>query len=255
MLFLASHFYFTLMNRETLKILAIVLVIAVPAFFFLLFRPLSKIPRPKSPSKMFALGIEETIDAKGNKKTDSVYHSIPNRKFITQDGEEFELDSLYGNVYVVDFFFATCPGICPVMTKQLQRVQNAFIKDRNFRIVSISVDPERDSIAALRNYANNYNAIPGKWLFLNAPKPEVYSLAKEGFFLLAKETKGGAEAFLHSEKLTLVDAEGNIRGYYNGTDSASVNKMMSDMVLILREYEKNYSFRKNPKERGSVFTK
>jgi len=255
MLFLTSHFYFTLMNREVLKIVAIVLVIALPAFFFLLFRPLSKIPRPKSPPKMFALGVEESTDAKGNKKTDSVYHTIPNRRFTTQDGEELELDSLYGNVYVVDFFFATCPGICPVMTKQLKRVQNAFIKDKNFKIVSISVDPEKDSIAALREYANNYNAIPGKWLFLNAPKPDVYSLAKEGFFLVAKENPAGAEAFLHSEKLTLVDAEGSIRGYYNGTDSASVNKMMADIVLVLRDYEKNFSFRKNPKERGSVFTK
>jgi protein SCO1/2 len=87
---------------------------------------------------------------------DSFYHTIPNRIFRTQDGEQFELDSLFGNIYVADFFFATCPGICPVMTKQLQRVQQSFIKDKNFKIVSISVDPDRDSIQSLRNYANNY---------------------------------------------------------------------------------------------------
>jgi protein SCO1/2 len=82
------------------------------------------------------------------------------------------------------------------------------------------------------------------------------NLASEGFFLVAKDNpKGGKEAFIHSEKLTLVDAEGHIRGYYNGTDSLSVNKMMGDIVLVLREYEKNFSFRKNPKERGSLIFK
>jgi len=248
-------FITTIMNKETLKILAIVLVIAIPIFFFLMFKPLSKIPRPRAPHKMYPIGAEEKVDAKGKKSIDSLYHTIPNRTFVTQDGEKFDLDSLFGNVYVVDFFFATCPGICPVMTKQLQRVQQSFIKDRNFKIVSISVDPEKDSVQALRKYASNYNAISGKWYFLNAPKPDVYSLAKEGFFLVAKENPNGAEAFLHSEKLTLVDAEGRIRGYYNGTDSSSVNKLMADVVLVLREYEKNFSFRKNPKERGSVLTK
>jgi protein SCO1/2 len=67
-------------------------------------------------------------------------------QFTTQDGEKMDLDSLYGNVYVLDFFFATCPGICPVLTKQMVRVQNAFIKDKNFKLVSVSVDPVRDSV-------------------------------------------------------------------------------------------------------------
>src|SRR5690606_12928210 len=164
----------------------------------------------------------------------------------------FVLDSLAGTVYVADFFFASCPGICPVMTNQLKRVQTAFIKDQNFKILSFSVDPERDSIAALREYAKNNEAIPGKWFFLRAEKSDIFSLAKDGFFLIAKDNPGQAEAFLHSEKMTLVDAEGNIRGYYDGTDSTSVNKMMSDIVLVLRQYEKNYSFRKNPKERGKI---
>jgi protein SCO1/2 len=243
------------MKKSTLRVLAIALVIAVPAFFFLLFKPLSKVPRPKSPPKMFSIGVDKYKDAKGKEVIDSLYHLIPNAIFTNHQGEEFQLDSLYGNVYVLDFFFVTCRGICPIMTKQMKRVQDAFIKDRNVKLVSISVDSERDSISVLREYARNNGAVPGKWSFLNGPKEEVYNLARDGFFLVAKENPGGEDAFLHSEKLVLVDAEGHIRGFYNGVDSTSVNKLMSDMVLVLREYERNYSFRKNPKERGSVFTK
>jgi protein SCO1/2 len=243
------------MNKSTLKVIGLVLTIALPLFFYLMFKPITKIPRPRSPHKMFPLGVDKYKDAKGKEVIDTLFHVIPSMQFTTQDGEKMDLDSLYGNVYVLDFFFATCPGICPVLTKQMVRVQNAFIKDKNFKLVSVSVDPVRDSVLALREYAKNYGAVANKWYFLTAPKSNVFKLASEGFFLVAKENPKGEEAFIHSEKLTLVDAEGHIRGYYNGTDSLSVNKMMGDIVLVLREYEKNFSFRKNPKERGSLFSK
>ncbi|MFN8277938.1 MAG: SCO family protein [Chitinophagales bacterium] len=260
------------MKSEKLRIFALLLVIATPVFFFLVFRPLSKIPRPPAPKHYYPLGadtvriIEEDwgmiksigalFTGKKPKKIaeiDSVYHQIPNATFQTQAGSNFELDSLRGMVYVTDFFFASCPGICPVMTKQLERVQNAFIKDQNFRLVSISVDPDRDSVPALREYAKNHNAISGRWLFLRAPKAITYPIARDGFYLVAKEDQDdGPEAFIHSEKLTLVDYNGVIRGYYNGTDSADVNRLMREVVLVLRETEKNYSFRKDPKRRGGL---
>ena len=244
------------MKGSTIKIIALVTVIAVPAFFLLLFRPLSKVPRPHPPHKLYPTGeVNAYKDEKGKQVYDSFYHEIPNQVFTSHEGEKFELDSLRGQVYVADFFFATCPGICPVMTKQLERVQNAFIKDHNFKILSFTVDPAKDTLSALREYARNNNAIPGKWYFLRTEKEDIFKLAKDGFFLVAKDNPGQAESFLHSEKLTLVDAEGNIRGYYNGVDSNSVNKMMGDIVLLLRDLEKNYSFRKDPKKRGSLFSK
>ena len=238
--------------KPTLRLLAISVVIAVPAFFLLVFRPLADIPRPKPPHKMYPQGLAEFTDGIGNKFTDTAYHKIPNKILTSQEGTEYALDSLQGTVYVADFFFASCPGICPVMTKQLKRVQDAFIKDHNFKIVSFSVDPARDSVEALRQYAKNNGAIPGKWLFFRTDKSDVFSLAQDGFKLIAKDGTTAEEAFIHSDKLTLVDADGNIRGYYDGTDSASVNKLMGDIVLVLRDYEKNYSFRKNPKERGTL---
>src|SRR6202012_792869 len=118
------------------------------------------------------------------------------------------------------------PSQCPIMSGQLQRVQNAFIKDRNFRIISFSVDPKSDSAARLREYAKAHNAITGRWYFVTALKEKTYRVANESFHLIAKEDQDdGPDAFIHSEKFTLVDANGVIRGYYNGLDSNSVNKM------------------------------
>jgi len=231
------------MNEKNLKILALGIVLILPVFFLLVFKPLAKIPRPKAPHKMFATGVKEVTNDKGDKVMDSTYHVIPNFKLQTQSGDSLELDSLYGNIYVAEFFFATCPGICPKMNSSLERVQQAFVKDRNFRIVSFSVDPAKDTLEALRRYADRYNAIPGKWYFLRSSKEDIFKLARDGFFITAKDDEdGGPEAFIHSEKLVLVDQTGNIRGYYSGVDSNRVNQLMGDIVLLLRDTEKGYNF-------------
>src|SRR5580658_6642594 len=169
------------MNEKRLKILALAIVLIMPVFFLLIFQPLGKIPRPKAPHKMFAEGVKEIINDKGEKELDSTYHVIPDYKFETQNGDSLELDSLHGNIYVADFFFASCPGICPVLSNSLERVQQNFVRESNFRLVSFSVDPKNDSIPALRKYAGEHNAIPGKWYFLRGKKQDVFDLASKGF--------------------------------------------------------------------------
>jgi protein SCO1/2 len=231
------------MNEKYLKVFAVCVVLVMPVFFILVFQPLSKIPRPKSPHKMFAIGARESTNEKGEKTVDSIYKVIPNYKFQTQSGDSLELDSLHGNIYVADFFFATCPGICPKLSNSLERVQQAFSKETNFKIVSFSVDPAKDSVQALRRYAAVHNAVPGKWYFLRGPKQDIFDLAKNGFSITAKDDEdGGPEAFIHSEKLVLVDQNGNIRGYYSGVDSNRVNKLLGDIVLLLRDTEDGFSF-------------
>ncbi len=225
------------------RILALAAVIAIPAFFILMFRPLSKVPRPKSPRPMFAMGVTESGD--------SIFHTIPNIKLATHLGDSLELDSMDGKMFVVDFFFTTCPGVCPKMTTQMERIQKSFIKDEKVKLVSISVDEAKDSVAALKAYADIHNAVPGKWFFLRGSKEEIFDLAQKGFFVTAKDDDG-PEDFIHSEKLILVDWNGNIRGYYNGLDSVSVNKLMGDLVLLLRDTEKGFSFRKDPKKKSRI---
>ena len=242
------------MNRRS-KIIAIILALALPIFgipfvrWYISEMKLSREKnRPHAPAKMFAQGVAEKINIYGEKEMDSVYHAIPSLKLETQSGDSLELDSLHGNIYVADFFYATCPGICPKMNNSLERVQKAFIKDDNIKIVSFTVDPTRDTMNVLRVYANNHDAIPGKWYFLRNSKDNVYKLARDGFFVTARENPdGGADAFSHSERLVLVDQQGNVRGYYNGTDSVNVNKLMGDMVLLLRENDHGYSFSEQKK--------
>jgi protein SCO1/2 len=233
------------MNENRLKYLALGVVLVLPVFFLLVFQPLSKVPRPKAPPKMFSTGATESTNDKGEKVMDSTYQVIPDFKFQTQNGDSLELDSLHGSIYVADFFFATCPGICPKLSNSLEKVQQAFIRDENFKIVSFSVDPAKDTLQALRRYAGQHNAIPGKWFFLRGNKGDVFKLAQEGFRVTAKDdVDGGPEAFVHSEKLVLVDQNGNIRGYYSGVDTNRVNRMMGDIVLLLRESEDGFSFDK-----------
>ncbi|MCW3126121.1 MAG: hypothetical protein JWO03_1779 [Bacteroidetes bacterium] len=239
------------MSRENLRIFGLLLVIGAPVFFFLVFKPLSKIPRPLAPPHFNPIGVKETVNDAGQKEVDSVYQVIANDTFLTQSGDPLVLDSLRGNIYVADFFFATCPGICPKLTRHLDTVQKYFIKDPNFRLVSFTVDPAHDSVPVLREYAKNYGSVTGRWFFCTAPKEKVYKLADKSFHIIAKEDEdGGPEAFVHSDKLVLVDYNGVIRGYYDGTDSNSVTKLMQDIVLVLRETERTYSFRKDPNQEG-----
>ena len=226
-----------------LRVLALAAVIAIPAFFILIFRPLAKVPRPKSPRPMFAVGVD------ANK--DSLFHVIPNVKLATHLGDSLELDSLRSKIFVADFFFTTCPGVCPKMTSQMERIQKNFIKDEKVKLLSFSVDADRDSVQALKAYADAHNAVAGKWYFLRSSEEEIFNLAQKGFFVTAKEDEG-PEDFVHSEKFILVDWNGNIRGYYNGLDSNSVNKLMGDIVLLLRDVEKGFSFRKDPNKKSSV---
>lgn len=242
------------MDNKRIRIFALGIVIFMPLIFFFIFKPLSKVPRPKAPPRLFSEGVVETTNDKGEKVMDSVYHVIPNFKFQTQNGDSLELDSLRGTIYVADFFFATCPGICPKLSNSLERVQQAFIKDRNFKIVSFTVDPAKDTLEALRRYADLHNAIPTKWYFLRGPQENIFKLAYDGFYITAKpDEDGGPEAYIHSEKLVLVDWNGNIRGYYSGIDSASVNKLMGDIVLLLRYTEKGFNFKEQKKTSKQIF--
>jgi len=233
------------MNEKKLKIVALFIVLILPVFFLLVFKPLSKIPRPKAPHKMFATGVKEIINDKGDKVMDSTYHTIPILNFQTK--AEILLSWIpFMEIFMLQIF--SLPPVlvfCPKMSNSLERVQEAFVKDRNFRIVSFSVDPARDTLQSLRRYADEHNAIPENGIFCAARKKPFSNLPGMGSLSTAKDDEdGGPEAFIHSEKLVLVDQTGNIRGYYSGVDTNRVSQLMGDIVLLLRDTEKGYNFNK-----------
>jgi protein SCO1 len=176
---------------------------------------------------------KDSTDASGNK----VYHTIPPTTLVTQDGKPFETSSFRGKIVVTDFFFASCGGICPVMTSQLTRVQQAFRGNKELALVSYTVDPERDSAAALQGYAQRFNADTAQWKFVTGPKKSLYDLARYGYYLPVEPGNGDSEDFIHSDQFVLLDRHSRIRGYYLGTDSAAVDSLIVDIRTLQNEKE------------------
>ena len=173
------------------------------------------------------------LDSKG----DTIYHTIPDFSFTNQEGKTITKKDLEGKIYVANFFFATCPTICPKMSMQLQRVQTEFAAQRELKIISHTVNPEKDTVEALAAYGKKFMVNPSKWYLVTGNKKEIYDVAIKGYFLPTEDEGGGPDNFTHSEKLVLVDKEKRIRGYYDGTNQASVDTLMDEIKVLLLEYK------------------
>jgi protein SCO1/2 len=125
------------------------------------------------------------------------------------------------------------------MTNQLKRVQEAYSSNNDIKIVSYTVDPGHDSVAVLNDFAKKNEAIPGKWFFVTGQKDSIYNLAQAGYYISAGEEKTSSEAFLHSTKLMLIDKEGRIRGYYDGIQQGEVDRLITEIKVLLHEYSNN----------------
>jgi protein SCO1 len=171
------------------------------------------------------------------KLNDTTYHAIPDFEFISQDHEMINQKSVENKIYVTEYFFTTCQSICPIMNKNLDRVYEEFRVREDFLILSHTVDPETDSVAVLKQYALAHNVKDKKWLFVTGPKKELYELARRGYLLNAEEGNGGEEDFIHTQNFALIDKERHIRGFYDGTDSLEINRLIQDIHLLYKEYE------------------
>lgn len=165
-------------------------------------------------------------------------HKIADFNLIDQNGENFSTKDLEGKYYVTDFFFTTCPTICPDMSSQLVRVQNAYKENADFMIVSHSVTPDIDTPKVLLEYGKRYEADFNKWVFLTGDKKQIYDLARKSYFAATTEGDGGPDDFIHTENFVLVDKEKRIRGFYDGTDAESVDQLITDIEILAQEYEK-----------------
>lgn len=183
----------------------------------------------------------------GETITDTLHYSIPPFEFINQNGERYSNDSLKGKIYVANFFFSSCPSICPAMNFNLKQVQDRFKGYEDINFVSFTVDPEHDTVEVLKVYAEEIGAIDGRWYFLTGDKQEIYRTAAN-FFLSAQEDAAAPGGFLHSENLVLVDWEGrirsrrdeqgNLKAVYSGTSPVEVGDLKDDIKILIAEYEK-----------------
>ena len=166
-------------------------------------------------------------------------HKVGGFSLMNQDGIEVTEDSYKGKIYVSDFFFTRCATICPIMTSQMKRIQDAFKEDDRIGLLSHSVTPVMDSVPVLKAYAIDKGAISGKWNITTGSKKEIYKLARKNYFSVLDEGDGGVQDFIHTEQFVLVDTQKRLRGFYDGTSTTEVDKLIEDIkVLIAEEFGK-----------------
>lgn len=215
------------MNKSGIFISVAIMLIGMTIAYFMLDKPVPlKIYSPKDLNP--DLVDEDQRDIYKN-------HRIRNFKLVNQNGEVVDNTFLTDKIYVADFFFTTCPTICPIMSNELERVQDAFKNDLNVQIVSHSVQPEFDSPQVLKEYANLHMADPNQWTFLTGDKAEIYSLARKSYFAVTTEGDGGINDFIHTENFILVDKQKRIRGFYDGTSEDDVDRLIKDIKILKNE--------------------
>jgi protein SCO1/2 len=178
--------------------------------------------------------VERVVD--GEVVTDTVEHTVPDFKLMNQDSVWVTPQSFEGKVYVADFFFTSCPTICPTMKKEMLRVYEAYKNNDEVGIISHTIDPEYDTVPLLNDFAERLGVEAPKWHFVTGDKEEIYELGQQGYMVTAMEDENEAGGYIHSGAFLLVDKEGHIRGVYDGTKSEEVDKLIKDIDLLLKTY-------------------
>ena len=164
------------------------------------------------------------------------FHKVPSFNLIDQNGESVTEQTFKEKIYVTDFFFTTCPGICPKMTENMALVQEAFKDDPEVLLLSHSVTPETDSVQVLKTYAENKGAISNKWYLVTGDRKQIYDLGRKTYFVeqdLGQEKD--EDEFLHSENFVLIDKNKHIRGIYNGLNATAVQQLIADIKTLEKE--------------------
>lgn len=159
-------------------------------------------------------------------------HKVADFKLINQNGDTITQKDYENKIYVADFFFTRCKTICPIMTSNMEKVQQVFLKDDDVKFLSLSVTPVIDSVSVLKDYAIQKGVIDSKWNVTTGNKKEIYNLARKSYFVVTDQGDGGLQDFIHTENFVLVDKNKQIRGFYDGTDLKDMNRLISDIKLL-----------------------
>lgn len=168
---------------------------------------------------------------------DTIYHTIADFKFVDQDSNFVTNETFANQIYVSDFFFTSCPTICPVMKTQMLRVYERYKDNPEVGILSHSIDPTHDTVAVLSSFAEKLGVGSEKWKFVTGDKDAIYKAGQTSYMVSAVEDPTEPGGFIHSGAFILVDKERRVRGIYDGTLADQVDVLMNDMDLLLKEYE------------------
>lgn len=163
-------------------------------------------------------------------------HTISNFNLVNQDGKKITNKNYEGKIYVADFFFVSCPGICPVLEKNMSKIQEEYREDKDVLLLSHTVMPVKDSVPVLKQYALENDIDTKKWNLVTGDKKQIYDLARTSYFADEDFVKTqDKDAFIHTENFILVDKKGRIRGVYNGTIELEVQRLIRHIKLLKKE--------------------
>lgn len=171
-----------------------------------------------------------------NSEETAELHRIPDFSLVNQLGEAVTEETFKDKIYIADFFFTTCPGICPKMTANMTVLQEAFLEEEDVLLLSHSVTPETDSVQILKRYAETKGVIDHKWHLVTGERKQIYDLGRHAYF--AEEDLGidkTEDDFLHTENFLLIDKNRHIRGIYNGLNKTAVQQLIADVKTLQKE--------------------
>ena len=165
------------------------------------------------------------------------YHKISDFKLTNQNGKEITQANYKDKIYVADFFFTTCQDICPVMTKNMYQIQEELKNDNQILLLSHTVIPEVDTVEQLKKYAIENNVDDSKWNLVTGDKKQIYELARKSY-LAVEDSNYNEYDMIHTENFMLIDKEKQIRGFYDGTNSEDINRLLKDIEILKQSYNK-----------------
>jgi len=211
----------------TLAIMAVFSVIMIFAIYSLL-TPEKKLPVFNPADVNPKLVDESVVHIRSN-------HKVSDFELINQNGETITEANYEGKIYVADFFFTRCMTICPVMTTNMGKLQEAFLNDDDVLFLSHSVTPDSDSVSVLKAYAIDKGVIDAKWNITTGDKKHIYKLARKSYFAVLEDGDGGLQDFVHTENFILVDKKKQIRGFYDGTSAEDIERLILDIRILKNE--------------------
>jgi protein SCO1/2 len=221
------------LNNVLKKIVVLALILALPGFLYYLLTAKGKNrydPLPYFGPKELA---KTNHIVKGKAIPDTIYHIIPDFNLEDQNGKEVSLKTLTNKILIVNFFYSNCPNICNVVNQSISKLASQYEHNKITKFISITVDPQRDDVAVLKQYSRKFNADSTRRLFLTGDTSVIYPLAREGFLVNALNAGNGN--FVYGDKIMLIDERHHIRGYYSGTSDDDMLRLDNEIKVQIAE--------------------
>jgi protein SCO1/2 len=223
------------MNKKAFLALMLALVMPLAGYFIVKYYSQDAVHMP---ARYFTPERVVVSEENGKTVTDTIWHKVKNIEFINQLGKKVSLYDLHGKIVVIDFFFTRCPSICPGLARSMKRLQDSFRKnDSIVQFISISIDPQHDSVPQLRKFADRYSANHDTWWFVTGNKKEIYDFALNELKAGLADTEVDT-AFIHTENFFLLDSSFIVRGWYNGFDTVKQAQLVQDIPLLMLEKDR-----------------